>query len=164
MSLRAFATVGAVTLMACGGLLVGASPAAADTYTCKLSFTTTNPLPKWNTSASMKTSSTSVKAGQKVTVVINVGQYVNGPVTLGKNKLKPQGTVKLSGAQTGSFEVRGPAVGQVVGAQAKFNVPPMTGSFTASKAGHGQPDPRRRAVRLPRAAAGHHDLRGRRGR
>ena len=66
---------------------------------------------------------------------MNVGSYTNGPVTLGKNKLKPQGTVSMSGAQSGSFTVRGPAVGSVIGALKPFKVPPMTGTFVAKKAG-----------------------------
>ena len=137
MRLRSFAAAGAAAFLACAGLVVmPASPAmAATSYACKLSFTTTNPLPAWNPNVTMKASPSSPKAGQTVTVTVDVGSYTNGPVTLGKDKLKPQGAVTMSGAQSGSFAVRGKAVPTVVGALKSFKVPVMTGTFVAKKAG-----------------------------
>ncbi len=136
MSLRSYAAGCAAVLLACAGFVVlPASPASAATYACKLSFATTNPLPAWNPNVTMSASPASAKPGQTVTVSVKVGTYTNGPVTLAKNKLKPQASVAMSGAQSGTMTVRGPAVGQVVGALKSFPVPTMTGTFKASKAG-----------------------------
>ena len=130
--LAAVATVGAAT---CAVLLVG-EPASADTvtvnYACEtpLSGTQTGDVEVTVTAPATAT------VGETVEITVTTGPTpVVAPIELAAGSVTPSAEGVVSGAQTGTVTVTGPANPEAIPAGSQVQLPPMTGSLTLTAAG-----------------------------